>query len=365
LGGSQEAENSIFAQMADQVKAVQVLNRDHAGWDHAERGQHAKIHAGIRNAQFQVLPKLPADLTAGFLQPGKTYPATVRLSNADGLNRPDDELDLRGIAVRLSFDDREPHDFVFVNAPVSHVRDAVEFMIVTTALARKGLLPTLAGDVLDFLSDIQEIAGKLQDHGSSDFFESLKNQMQSQFKAVQMLTILGGQVIRSANIKSLVVQDYWGRPPLKLAEAAVQLKLEHTTRKKLRPESSGPGLLRDDLQRRLQKGPVVFHFKIQRFVDEETTPIEDTTTEWNEEDSPFVTVAKLVIPQQDLGTQEAKANDAQVDALKFSPWNNITDDFLRPLGSMNRARRLAYQASAEFRNQASTGGDALQPSGAK
>src|SRR4051794_6898610 len=337
--------------MVDQVKAVQILNRDHAGWDHPQRGQHAKIHAGICNAEFHISPNLPEDLRAGFFQPGRTYPATVRLSNADGLNRPDDELDLRGIAVRLSFEDREPHDFVFVNAPVSHVRDAVEFMIVTTALARKGLLPTLAGDVMDFLAHIQEIAGKLRHNGATDFFESLKNHLQSQFTAVQMLTILGGQVIRSASIKSLVVQDYWGRPPLKLAEAAVQLKLEHTTRKKLQPESSGPGLLRDDLQRRLKKRPVVFQFKVQRFVDEETTPIEDTSKEWNEEDSPFVTVAKLVIPPQDLGTPEAKADDAQVDALRFSPWNNITDDFLRPLGSMNRARRLAYQASADFRSQ--------------
>jgi hypothetical protein len=360
LGGSLEAENSIFAQIADQVRAVQVLNRDHAGWAHPQRGQHSKIHAGICNAEFQVLPNVPEDFQAGFLQPGKTYPATVRLSNADGLNRPDDELDLRGIAVRLSFEDREPHDFVFVNAPVSHVRDAVEFMIVTTALARKGLLPTLAGDILDFLADIQDIAGKLEDHGATDFFESLKNHLQSQFTALRMLTILGGQVIRSAGIKSLVVQDYWARPPLKLGEIAVQLKLEHTTRQKLQPESSGPGLLRDDLQKRLKKKPVVFQVKVQRFVDEETTPIEDTSTEWNEEDSPFVTVAKLVIPSQDLGTEEAKANDAQVDALKFSPWNNITDDFLRPLGSMNRARRLAYQASAEFRSQTSTDGDPLK-----
>jgi hypothetical protein len=63
-----------------------------------------------------------------------------------------------------------------------------------------------------------------------------------------------------------------------------------------------------------------------------------------------VTIAQLIIPKQELGTQEARANDAQVDTLRFNPWNNITDDFLRPLGSMNRARRLAYKASAEFRS---------------
>ena len=356
LGGSQDAENKIFAEMVDQVKAVQVLNRDHAGWDRPQRGQHAKIHAGIYNAEFRVSQNLPEDLKAGFFQPGKTYPATIRLSNADGLNRPDNELDLRGISIRLSFDDRKPHDFLFVNVPVSHVRDAVEFMIVTTALARKGVLPSLAGDVSEFVSDTQEIAGKLQDHGATGFIESLKTNFQSRFKAVRMLTILGGQVIRSAGIKSLAVQDYWGRPALKLGPFAVQFKLQHTTREKLKPEPSGPGLLREDLQQRLEKKPVVFDFKVQRFVDEETTPVEDASTEWNEEDSPFVGIAQLIIPQQDLSTKEAKANDAQVDALNFSVWNNITDDFLRPLGSMNRARRLAYKASAQFRSQTSTAG---------
>lgn len=357
LGGSQDAENRIFAEMVDQVKAVQVLNKDHAGWDRPQRGQHAKIHAGIYNAEFRVSPNLPEDLKAGFFQPGKTYPATLRLSNADGLNRPDNELDLRGISIRLSFDDRKPHDFLFVNVPVSHVRDAVEFMIVTTALARKGgVLPSLAGDVTQFVTETQEIAGKLQDHGATGFIESVKTGFQSQFKAVRMLTILGGQVIRSASIKSLAVQDYWGRPALKLGPLAVQFKLQHTTREKLKPEPSGPGLLREDLQQRLEKKPVVFDFKVQRFVDEETTPIEDASTEWNEEDSPFVSIAQLIIPQQDLSTKEAKANDAQVDALNFSVWNNITDDFLRPLGSMNRARRLAYKASAEFRSQTGTGG---------
>ena len=70
LGGSQDAENKIFADMVDQVKAVQVLNKDHAGLDRPLRGQHAKIHAGICNAQFRISRDLPEDLKAGFLQPG-------------------------------------------------------------------------------------------------------------------------------------------------------------------------------------------------------------------------------------------------------------------------------------------------------
>jgi hypothetical protein len=113
-----------------------------------------------------------------------------------------------------------------------------------------------------------------------------------------------------------------------------------------------------DLQRRLENGPLVFHVELQRFVDEETTPIEDSSNEWSEEESPFVRVAQLVIPRQDLGAKSQEAVDAQVDALNFSPWNHITDDFLRPLGGMNRGRRLAYRASAEFRRKDGAGASA-------
>lgn len=48
---------------------------------------------------------------------------------------------------------------------------------------------------------------------------------------------------------------------------------------------------------------------------------------------------KLIIPQN------AEQNDDLVDGLTFSPWNVDLTSF-QPLGSMNRARRKVYQASA-------------------
>src|ERR1044072_46748 len=154
LGGSPEAEEKIFVDLAKQVHAVQVLNRDYAHAPQPLRGQHSKIHAGVTNAEFQLSDMLPDDLRLGFFQRGRNFPATLRFSNADGLNRADTELDLRGIAMRLSFEDRKPHDFLFVNVPVSHVRIAVEFLIVPTAIAQKGILHTLAGDAGEFASDL-------------------------------------------------------------------------------------------------------------------------------------------------------------------------------------------------------------------
>ncbi|HYX48416.1 MAG TPA: hypothetical protein VE843_01640, partial [Ktedonobacteraceae bacterium] len=50
----------------------------------------------------------------------------------------------------------------------------------------------------------------------------------------------------------------------------------------------------------------------------------------------------------DLHTAAAQEAEALVDNLEFNPWNT-TDDF-RPLGNLNRARRIVYQASANYRS---------------
>jgi hypothetical protein len=46
-------------------------------------------------------------------------------------------------------------------------------------------------------------------------------------------------------------------------------------------------------------------------------PVEDVTVEWPEALSPFVTVAKLRIPRQDISGDD---NLEKMDALSFRPW---------------------------------------------
>jgi hypothetical protein len=85
---------------------------------------------------------------------------------------------------------------------------------------------------------------------------------------------------------------------------------------------------------------------VQRYVNADRTPIEDGTVEWKEADAPLVTIARLIIPAQELDASD----EAEIDGYSFNPWNASLDDF-RPLGSMNRARRLVYSASAKMRNE--------------
>lgn len=72
------------------------------------------------------------------------------------------------------------------------------------------------------------------------------------------------------------------------------------------------------------------------------TLINDATKVWA---SPYETIAQLVIPRQGLETGEARAHEKLIENTAFNPWNVFSNAF-EPVGSMNRARQRAYQASA-------------------
>lgn len=87
-----------------------------------------------------------------------------------------------------------------------------------------------------------------------------------------------------------------------------------------------------------------FCLHIQKYVSERQTPIEDGAVEWKESDSPWLGVATLTIPAQDILGPQGRATRDRIDTLAFNPWHAPAD--FRPLGNLNRARRSVYEASA-------------------
>ena len=84
---------------------------------------------------------------------------------------------------------------------------------------------------------------------------------------------------------------------------------------------------------------------MQFFVDEATTPIEDTSVAWPEGETRIATVARLVLPQQGVDAAAAEA-----EAARFDPWGGFLAH--RPLGEIMRARKVAYFESQKGRNAA-------------
>jgi Animal haem peroxidase/Catalase len=321
-GGSAEAERLVFEQLARAIINIQSESMRRSKGGEILRAFHAKPIAGVMNATLRFRRDLPDQFRAGFAQPDKAYPAIVRFSNGHGSVQPDHRDDMRGVAVRVKVSADEYHDLLLTNTPVTHARNARQFVAFARANAADPV-----GRVLRRLG----LAVKF-----------------GPFETLRMLRLARAE--RRPNVRSLALESYWSRGAIRWGE---QLAVRYM----LRPpagasadagfESNDPDYLRRDLAARLRDGDVDFELCLQSFVEGTRTPIEDPSVEWAQSVSPLVPVATLKIPRQDIGSVEAQTAERLVDQLAFNPWHT-TDEF-RPLGNLNRARKAAYTASAHHR----------------
>ena len=84
----------------------------------------------------------------------------------------------------------------------------------------------------------------------------------------------------------------------------------------------------------LKERPYEFDIQVQLSTSLYQMPVENVTVHWAESLSPFVTVAKLRLPQQDIGGDD---NLERMDATSMTPWR-VTEEH-RPLGNIMRSRR--------------------------
>jgi len=107
-------------------------------------------------------------------------------------------------------------------------------------------------------------------------------------------------------------------------------------------DRSQPNFLRDEMTAHLKNEDACFDFMVQLQVPGKNMPIEDTTVEWSESDSPFVPVARIEIKKQAF-----VENQETCENLSFNPWHSLPEH--RPLGVMNRVRKPLYLEVARYR----------------
>lgn len=313
LGGSPSAEAAFIAQAMDDIHVVQRRNQKTGNTKSAARAFHAKIQAGIANAEFVIADAIPAELRSGIFTPGRRYPARLRLSNASGVIQPDTKGDLRGLAVEVQTDEGVQH-FLGTNGAGSHARNARQFIEFAKAASGSKLLmfPRLFWNI-------------------------------GVFETVRMLRTVIGQVKRPIN--SLATESYFSRSAFAFGDYAVKFQFTPRQSADVTVERDDNYLRRDFIER-LRRGRIVFDLEVQFFRNEEITPIEDGSVIWP---SPLFKIAELVIPQQDLLSDDAIAAHRAVEEVEFSPWR--TTKGIKPLGSLNRARRSVYPASVQLRKK--------------
>ena len=102
-----------------------------------------------------------------------------------------------------------------------------------------------------------------------------------------------------------------------------------------------------DFSARLARHPLHWDLQLQFYVDDATTPIENASVNWP---TPYFTVARLMLPQQDTASAEGKALSERIEATAIDPWQAMADH--RPLGDVQRARKAVYFGSQKGRGAA-------------
>jgi hypothetical protein len=271
-----------------------------------KRDAHEKA-LGLVKANFTVIPDLPDELKVGlFADPPGQYPAWIRFSN--GSVQDDGQPDARGMAIKLlgvsgqkildGEKDEETQDFVLLSHNVFFGADVGKFAVIADKMEKEEL-PAFLGE-------------------------------NPQLAAIFAATL--------RKFKNLLGNDYHSTTPYLYGEGRAVKYL-------VRRQDNGKELAENEadltaaLKANLEQHGHVFDFMLQFQNDEDAMPIEDASVPWNEDDSPFVKVAEIEIPAQDISNEQRQA---LAETISYTPWHSLPEH--RPLGGINRARKVIYEA---------------------
>ncbi len=300
---------------------VEVLKTSYAA-----RFAHAKGHACVK-AYVDVNQDIDEKFQYGvFRKAGMRYQSWIRFSNSNSnmANADDRAKDARGMAIKLlnvseSLNSQKnlngglTQEFVAHNAPAFFVASVDEF---NQFLASKG-------DLKYFIQG----------------YNPFKWRLRELWLLVTAFT---------PPPKSPLWTQYFSNTAYKLGPHNIKFMMQSCeTQKNISAEKTDdPDFLKNNLAKELAAGEACMQLLVQLQDVDKKMPIEDPTILWKESDSPFLPVAKISILKQTFDTLEQQQF---CENLSFSPWNALEEH--RPIGALNRARKWAYAASANYRHR--------------
>ena len=322
--------DNILASMLRVNRSVSDRHR------HGLRDAHAKSH-GIVKGEL-VVADLPAPLNQGmFAMPG-IYPVIVRFSTAPGDLQGDRVPTPRGMAIKvigvkgeklLPDDDSRNQDLLLVNHPVipfGHVKAYWE----TQQLLEKG-----DGSPEALLRVAAAVA-----RGASQLLKAAHVDVPAALQAIGSANthILGETFHSMAALR-------YGDHVAKLSAAPLSDGVRALTGQAL-PHELGDHALRAVVVEYFRTHGAEYQIRAQLCTNLTEMPVEDASVEWPEAASAHQPIARLVLPPQNAYS-DARRIYAD-DVLSFSPWRGLAEH--RPLGSIMRIRRAAYEQSSKLRH---------------
>ncbi|MCJ8160397.1 catalase family protein [Acinetobacter zhairhuonensis] len=314
------------------ANSIEMSIRKQYATDLALRDAHPKAHGCVR-AEFQINDTLPPTLAQGVFIPGKTYPTWIRFSNASSnAKQADIKKDARGMAIKLlgvsgknlSDEPSSTQDFIMINHPVFFANDPARY--------------------LSFIQDI-----------NSDKF----------LKKLHIPFALGAKgtwiALNTRNKISNPLQTrYWSMVPYQLGLGNQRQAVKYSVRACSTivspfPTRPNKDFLREALRTSLQESDACMEFLVQPRTSSAMS-VEDSMTEWKEDQAPFYKVATIRIPKQVFDTPE---QNIFCENLSFTPWHALAEH--KPLGAINRMRKVIYEQISRVRHEMNST-ERLEPS---
>ena len=318
----------------------------------ALRDAHPKHHGCVR-AQFIVegdsSPALAPLRHGVFARPGHVYRCWVRFSNALK-ERHDLAPDARGMAVKLMDVEASAsgtQDFLMVSHDVFFARDAGEFVDFPATVSSLTFRMRTWLRITGFFIDPGH--RRLRLRGLVALFRSLKPTWSP--LAMEYFSQVPYR-LGPARLMKYSVRPHEARPLGR--RIGIRIKaLTYYVVSNFGGMATSHNMLREALIGRLRQGDAAFDFCVQvrdAPVDaaERARIEDDAVTRWDERDFPPVKVAEIRVLRLDDDFDEA-AMMALGQHLSFTPWHNVLDH--EPVGSINAARRVAYERISRLRHE--------------
>lgn len=349
------------------------------------RGVHPKAH-GCVEATFTVNQGIAQQYQIGlFRQPGKSYQAMIRFSNASVRVAPDLEggkHGSRGMAVKVydvegpmldQDDGRNTQDFLMINTPQFAFADVRSYGFLTDALnaSPHGNDPSALFGLVLLLAEVNRTPPPFPAPQPEDL-EKLRAILAAQnknlppgftLKDLSHLTDTLNIVvtkIQAEPVRNPLQVRYFGAASFLFGPDRV-MKFSAAPRKpvKQEPFTTPPpaDYLREALAATMQDSKdILFDFQVQvrdRQTDfgKDQALIENTSTTWDTADrkeiDAYISIATIRINAPQNTTSEAAR--ARCEQLAYSPWHSLSAH--QPVGGINRLRRSVYDMSIHHRKE--------------
>lgn len=320
------------------VEAMHSANQQVAAKHrHGLRDAHAKSH-GVLAGELHIQPNLPNHLAQGLFATPRTYPVIVRFSTAPGDLRSDQVHTQRGMAIKVigaqgprALDDGlTTQDFLLVNHPT------IPFGTIGTYAKLQKLLEQQPRQ-----SDQQLQVSGLAARTAARVLTQLRRPLPP---VIETLAAANNHIL-GETFHSMAAIRY-GDHVAKISAAPRSQNMQALAGKPVH-RKAGESALRDLVGDFFTHHDAKFDLRAQLCVDTNQMPIEDASILWPERLSPHKLVAVLHLFAQNPYS-DARRRYAD-DVLSFNPWHAL--EAHRPLGSLMRSRRAAYERSSDFRHR--------------